>query len=229
MIHLFNKSAVVLLVAGALACAQPQQTGQTPDGPAAPKTNRVVLAVDPPNAEANATRMLSQTTLFQLRPMYEYLIDYDASTGNLIPGLAEEWKLEPDGSGYRFKLRKGAMFQKGNGEFKAQDVVFTYDDLTRQDSLHNEATWYRQTVKSIDVVNDHEIVFRLNPGGANFINSISGAEHVMEIISKADHEKQGDPTMQTEPTAGTGPYQYKERALRPSPPNGERLASSRTW
>ena len=193
MLHLFNKSAVVLLVVGAVACTGPQQPGQVSDGPAAPKTNRVVLAVDPPNAEANETRMLGQTTLFQLRPMYEYLIDYDAATGNLVPGLAEEWKLEPDGSGYRFKLRKGATFQKGNGEFKAQDVVFTHNDLIRQDSLHNEATWYRQTVKSIDVINDYEIVFRLNPGGANFINSISGAEHVMEIISSAHHGKSGDP------------------------------------
>ncbi len=205
--------AAAVLVLTAAGCSAQQSPGAPQQGSApAPTTDRVVLAVDPPTAESNATRMLGQTTMFQVKPMYEYLIGFDAETGKFVPQLATEWSLEPDGSGYRFKLRKGVQFQKGNGEFTAKDVVFTWKDLTKEDSLHAEAPYYRTVVKAIDVVNDYEVVFRLNKGAANFIHGVSEAEPVMEIISEAAYQKQGEPAMQGEPTAGTGPYQYKERA-----------------
>ena len=156
--------------------------------------------------------MLGQTTNFQLDPMYEFLVGYDATNGAYKPELATEWKLLPDGSGYSFTLRKGVQFQKGNGEFTSKDVLYTWQDLTREGSLHGESTWYKNQVKALETPSDYEAIFRLNPGSANFMHGISRAEPVMEIISKAHHDKQGDPTMQTEPTAGTSPYAFQSRA-----------------
>ncbi len=209
--------ALLLSACGSQAAAPAAPSGAepatgAPSAPAAPKVNRVVLAIDPPTTEGNETRMLGQTTLFQLNPMYEYLIGYDATNGKFVPALATEWKLEPDGTSYRFALRKGVQFQKGFGEFTSKDVLYTWQDLTREGSLHGESTWYKAQVLALETPNDYEAVFKMNPkGSANFIHGLSRAEHVMEIISKAAHDKNGDPTMQGEPTAGTGPYQYKER------------------
>ncbi len=194
------------------APAGPAGGGDT-TGAVTPKVNRLVLAIDPPTTEGNETRMLGQTTLFQLNPMYEYLIGLDPTNGQYLPGLATEWKLEPDGTSYRFTLRKGVQFQKGNGEFTAKDVKYTWEDLTRDASLHGESVWYKNQVKALETPSDYEVIFRLNPGSANILHSIARTEHVFEIISKAHHDKAGDPTMATEPTVGTGPYQFKERSL----------------
>ena len=44
--------------------------------------------------------------------IYDYLIDMDAETGELIPALATEWN-SPDGRIWTFKLRQGVKFHNG--------------------------------------------------------------------------------------------------------------------
>src|SRR5207253_683256 len=102
-------------------------------------------------------------------------------------------------------------FHKGYGQFTAKDVVFSWQDLTKPDSLQVEAPYWKRVVKEIQTVNDYEVVYHLDPD-ANFIHGISEAEGGMEIRSKAHYDAKGAPTMQTEPMAGTGPYQFKERS-----------------
>src|SRR5690242_18557216 len=65
---------------------------------AAPKVQKVVLALGTPAREANDVRNLALNSLFQLRPIYEYLIGVDPQTGKLVPELATDWNLEPDGT-----------------------------------------------------------------------------------------------------------------------------------
>jgi peptide/nickel transport system substrate-binding protein len=46
----------------------------------------------------------------------------------VLPGVAERWELQPDGTTWRFSLRKDLVF--GNGErMTADDVVFTFEML----------------------------------------------------------------------------------------------------
>jgi ABC-type transport system substrate-binding protein len=169
--------------------------------------------------ESNEPRQLNQSEIWQLRPMYEYLIGVDAETGNLIPQLATEWTLDPAEPAYRFKLRTGIPFHGGHGNFGAQDVVFTWTDLTQPDSRHGQSPYWRSVVKSIEIVSDAEVVFHLTRPDANFLRAISEAEGGMEIRSKAHaDELRGTAqatgsagTMATPPIAGTGPYQFKER------------------
>jgi len=172
----------------------------------------VVLATAPPaQAESNDNRMVGQIDVFQLRPNNEFLIGYDGVTGKLVPELATEWKLNPDGKSFTFTLRKGVQFHRNMGEFTAKDAKFSWENLTQADSLQVEAPTWKRVVKSIDIVNDYQVVYNLDPD-ANFIHGISRAEGGMEIRSKASWDKLGhDPTMQDPMLAGTAPYQYKER------------------
>lgn len=183
------------------------------DAPAATKpiTQRLVMSITPATIEANDVRHVGQTSTWQIKPIYEYLIGVDAPTGKLIPQLATEWTMEKDGLAIRFKLRPGVRFHGDNGEFSAKDVVFSWQNLTRQDSQHNESGWWRNLVKEIEVVNDHEVVFHLTRVDSGFFRAIGESESGMEMRSKVHHEKAGDPTMQTQPIAGTGPWQYKSR------------------
>lgn len=195
-----------------------QPTGATTDKPAAasqkpvtPAVNRVVMSLPPPQTESNDVRNLLQTNTWQIKPIYEYLLGVDAATGKLIPQLASEWSVENGGLDLRFKLRRGAQFHKGNGEFTAKDVVFSWQDMTRDDTIHGLAPYFREIVKDIEVVNDYEVVYHMSRVDGNFLRAISEAEQGMEMRSKADYDKRGSPTLDTEPLAGTAPYQYRER------------------
>lgn len=218
MALLVASAACAVLAAGCGAATpapsspgQPSPGGGASDAPAQPKVNRVVMAVVPPPSEYNQPRMGAQPSAWQLTPMYEYLINVDAKTGKLVPGLAESWKLE-GGTAFRFQLRKGVQFHKGFGEFTAKDVVFTNDDFIRPDALHGESKYWKDTVSKVDAVNDYEVLMTLSRPDGDFLNALAMQQgDMMSIMSKAAFDKNGDPTMSTEPLAGTGSYQFKER------------------
>jgi ABC-type transport system substrate-binding protein len=187
--------------------------GQASDAPVKPKVDRLVMGVAAPSLEANEPRMYGQPQAWQLRPMYEFLIGMDAATGKLVPQLATEWTLEPDGKSYRFKLRRGVQFHDGFGEFTAKDVVFSHAQVSKEDSIHGETVYWRTLVQKIEIIDDYELVFVNTRPDGNFIHGISEAESGMEIRSKAAYDKNGEPSsLAGKPLAGTGPYQFKERA-----------------
>lgn len=179
--------------------------------PAAPKVNRLVMAVTPPDRETNDIRNHGMPSGWELRPMYEYLIGVDAETGKLVPQLATEWQVEPSGPSVRFKLRRGVQFHDGMGEFTAQDVVFSRDQLILPDSLHAQRLYYEEITRQIEIVNDYEVIFHLSRPDANFLRAHSENEGGFEMRSKRAFETNGAPTMQSRPLAGTAPYQFKER------------------
>jgi peptide/nickel transport system substrate-binding protein len=198
--------------------AEPAKPAEAPKPAAAApaakaKVDRLVVAIVTPGTEGNAPgRDLGAPDTIQLRPMYEKLIGVDPKTGAFVPQLATEWKLEPDGKSYRFMLRKGVQFHKGHGELTAKDVAWSWEDITVQDSQASNSLYFRNVVEKVEVVNDHEVVFHLKTPEAEFLTNISEMVGGMEIQSKAHFDKVGKPpTLQDEPIAGTGPYQFKER------------------
>jgi peptide/nickel transport system substrate-binding protein len=117
--------------------------------------------------------------------------------------------VEPDGISTRFKLRKGVQFHDGWGEFTAADVVFTHGQIIRDDSLHSISRRYK--LATIEVINDHEIVFKLSRANAEALKQISEQVGGLEIESAANFASTGLPDLTTSPLAGTGAYQFMER------------------
>jgi peptide/nickel transport system substrate-binding protein len=145
--------------------------------------------------------------------MYETLLAVEPDGKEPTPMLATSYSLEPDGFSYRFQLRKGVQFHNGFGEMTAKDVRFAWERMIRPESKHPHASYWRQIVKDVEIVNDHEFVFRLTQPDANFITATSGAEAVLPILSKADADSRASwPSLTEKPIAGTGPYQFLERA-----------------
>ena len=161
--------AVALLLAGCgTQVASPGNTtapAGDPAAPAQPKVQRVVLAVPPPGVESNEMRHIGQSDTWQLRPVYEKLIGYDAETGKSTPQLATDWKLLPDGLSFQFQLRKGVQFHNGFGEATAHDVNFSYQELAKEDSQGSPAPNWRQMVKVMEEVGPYDLVVRLREIG----------------------------------------------------------------
>ncbi len=210
--------AATLLLAGcgaqstAPAPSGPAGAAGPSDAPARPAVNRVVLAVAPPGFESNEMRHIGQSDTWQLRPVYEKLLGYDAATGATYPQLATEWKLLPGGLSFEFTLRKGVQFHNGYGEMTAKDVNFSVRELVKEDSTGSPAPNWRQMIKSVDDSDLYKVVLNLREANANFMNSVSELEGGGEIQSAANFDKTGPATMQTGALAGTGPYQYLERS-----------------
>jgi peptide/nickel transport system substrate-binding protein len=180
--------------------------------PAQPSTNRVIIALAPPARESNDVKFTGNTDLWVLRPMYEFLIGLDPQTGKYTPQLATEWQFDEATRSVRFKLRQGVQFHGGNGEFTARDVVFTREQMRTEDVINGWRTFFDSAIKDIEVVNDYEVVFHLSRADPNLINILSEGENGFEIRSKAHFDTMGSPSMEGQPLAGTGPYQFKERA-----------------
>jgi len=193
------------------AAAAPAPTAAPTQAPVAtvPVINRVVIGNPAPSTEGNNPNIeLGPLTTFQIGPTFEYLIGYDPTTGDLVPQLATEWSVEPDGISTRFKLREGIQFHDGS-EFTAADVVFTHAQIVSDDSLHAISRRYK--LATIEVINDHEIVFKLSQANAEALKQISEQVGGLEIESSADFAANGRPTLVGSPLAGTGAYQFKER------------------
>ncbi len=204
--------SVALLTICALAgCAQSSPQGPADGGPAKPKVNRVVMAVTPPNVESNELRQMVQTELWALRPMYEYLIGVDVTTGKLQPQLATRWSVEPDGRSWRFLLKEGVQFHRGYGEFTAEDVAYAWKDIVQEDSVPQYATYYRALVENVSPKGKYEVVFENRKPDGNFLQATSEREAGFEIRSKAHFAAAGVPGMAQAPLAGTGPYAFDSR------------------
>ena len=202
--------------AAAAPTAEPAMTAEEPAAMMEPVVDRVVTAFEAPSTEGNETRHIGQTTVWQMKPMYEYLIDSDPITDEMIPGLATEWATEegPEGPQVRFHLREGVQFHDDWGEFTAADVLHTMWNHQREGGLHGELVYFQDVTYETIAENDYEVVFKLSRPDSNFFAQISRLQGGVEIISKAHHDAEGDPVVIGEdaPIAGTGSYQYLERA-----------------
>jgi ABC-type transport system substrate-binding protein len=179
---------------------------------AQPKVNRLIMAVVPlSGVETNELRHSSSPTVWPYRSVYDYPIALDINTGQLMPGLAESWSVDPDGKSLRVKLRKGVEFHGGYGEFTAKDLVAMWKDISKEDSRHGQSGWWASTMEDVEVINDHEVVYH-PVGTAYLVESISEIQGGMEVRSSAQVEaKGGNPETLDWAHAGTGPYQFKSR------------------
>jgi len=205
----------------AAAPVTPTQSNAAPQATAAPtqvpvvvepSLTRVVIAHQLVTESNNPGRDSGVVAGFQTKPMHESLIGYNPATGALVPQLATAWSLEPDGKSLRFQLREGVRFHGDNGEFSAKDVVYTHTQITAEDSTHSHKRQYGGA--TVTVVNDHEVIFTLGAPNGEFLWSLSELNPTsMDIQSAADFDVLGAPTLTNRPLAGTGFYQFQERAV----------------
>ena len=89
---------------------------------ASPKIFNPQLATDGPTFNASS------------RVIYDRLVEFKKGATDVVPGLAESWKVSKDGLKYNFKLKKGIKFQttknfKPTREFNADDVIWSFDRM----------------------------------------------------------------------------------------------------
>lgn len=148
-----------LIGAGVLALAL---TGATVAGA---KEFRWAATTDPVTLDPHGTN--TAPVLGFLNNVYEGLVRRNPAM-EVEPALAERW--EPIGDkGWRFFLRKGVKFHGGE-DFNADDVIFSYERASSEDS--DVRSWFAP-VASVSKVDDYTVDFMTTSPNPLFPGSIA--------------------------------------------------------
>lgn len=133
--------------------------------------------------------------------IYDYLIEIDANTGELVPSLATEWS-SPEGKVWTIKLRKGVKFHDGS-DFTSADVKFTIERTQDPDLGHLKAQDF-EIVEKVETPDDHTVVITLSKPYPTF-NYIFTDYNMAILSSEYDYASKGESA-----PMGTGPFKLEK-------------------
>ena len=174
-------------------------------------------------------------SLRALDQMFEGLVTLKEGSTEVVPGLAESWESNADGTSWTFKLRSGVKFHDGT-DFNADAVCFNFNrwyNFKGPFQLES-ATYYWQTVfggfsdkkkpslfKSCEATDDTTVVLNLTKPSASFLGALAltnftfaSPKALQEFGAdkgSVDEETGFKPTgtYGTEHPTGTGPYKFE--------------------
>jgi len=139
--------------------------------------NSAIMSKKDPHASGSAT----DSIVWYMT--HDTLVDYDVTTGEAHPGLAESW--EVDGLTYTFHLRQGVTFHNGD-PCTAADVVYSLGRMA-------ESSGTKQAVKCIvatEAVDDYTVKITVDKPNAEFLLNVGYLNTV--IVSKNAIETLGE-------------------------------------
>lgn len=185
-------SSLRCLVAGALALAGLLALM----GPAAAQPARRIIRVAEPSELLNLD---CQGQMGSARELYAFCQGLTRATaaGEVVPALAESWRISPDGKEYTFRLRRNVKFHNGD-PLTAGDVKWSLERMM------NPATKSRRfanlkTIDAIEVRDAATLVVRLKGPAADFLAVLADS---VVLSPKSAVNAQGIITT----PIGTGPF-----------------------
>ena len=158
--------------------------------------------------------------------LYNRLVNYSQTKGDITPGLATQWLVSEDGLSYQFTLREHVSFHKTHHftptrDLNADDVLFSFNRII--DPLHPyhlvsrtgypffQSIGFAELIESIEKVNDHQVIFHLTRKDASFLSNLAtdfavilSAEYGYQLLA------QGKPENIDYYAVGTGPFQLSQ-------------------
>lgn len=198
------------------AAAQPTAAPVTAPAGAEPVASRLRIAFRVPVDQVVVPYKAFITSPL-MRPTYDQLIWNNRFDNSQEPMLATEWSMSPDALNWTFKLREGVPFHDApgfeGGEFTAKDVLRSYDLMFAEGHRPSNIPAWKERLggsENIEVVNDYEVVFRLNEPWPT-LNYGADEEHqnTMGIYSADYWDNFGQETYEAHPV-GTGPWKFVE-------------------
>ncbi len=137
-----------------------------------------------------------------MKALFDHLIERDFD-GNLVPGLAESWKVVDDKT-IEFKLRQGVTFHNGE-PFDAQAVKFSIERMLNPD-LKSAYRGNLRAIKQVEVVDSQTVRLNLEKTDAAILDNLSAQ---LAIVPPKYLQQVGDAEFARKPI-GTGPFKFVE-------------------
>ena len=156
------------------------------------------LQLEPPvlDPTINPAAAIAQITLINI---FEGLTRVNES-GEVLPGLAQDWEISPNGLNYKFNLRKNIFFSDGT-KFDSSDVLFTFNKNAAEDSNNPRRSYFTQ-INKIEILDEFTVVISLENPSSLFLFNL--AENVSVIVAP-----ESSATNSTNPV-GTGPFRISK-------------------
>ena len=177
----------------AAACATGSSSATSPAEPE--KVARIGIQ---PIAQTDPALISSDSEVLIANQVFDYLIDIDENN-QVVPRLATDWSVSPDGLEYTFDLAQGVTFHDGSA-FTARDVVWTFDRLRDPASGYPTADLY-SGITDIRAVDDHQVTFTLLKTNPFFLFDLAD-NHALVLKADTAFPDRG--------FNGTGPYRVVE-------------------
>ena len=161
------------------------------------------LQTEPPSLNAQDQAWHTMTDLV-LQYIGQTLVAQDPNTGEIVPSLAESWKISDDGLTYDFKLRQDVKFHDGT-PLTAKDYAWTFNQLADPKSTA-AAKWSVPTLASAEAVDDSTLRLHLSAPYFPMLRNLTLTR--FQPLPQAAVEKLGDKFARQ--PVGVGPYKFKE-------------------
>ena len=165
------------------------------------------------------TMDVAQTTDNYMIPMnvfdrlYEVAVQADGST-EIVPSLATEYSVSPDGLTYSFTLREGVTFSNGSA-LTASDVQYTFERLLTAGGVNDDIplevkgsealkNGEADSLEGFVVEDDLHFSITLNGANAGFVAELTGP--AMSVVDKETMATAKNFGIDCAETIGTGPY-----------------------
>jgi peptide/nickel transport system substrate-binding protein len=164
----------------------------------APQYGGVLRVVDtPPGSPFGVPWEVIGVSICSAIPALEPLVRMDRQ-GNLVPCLAESWKVAKDRKSVTFNIRKGVKFHDGT-DLNAEAVRFNLQS-EMDAKIGGAMTW-----ASVETLDDYTVKINLKEYDNRMFVSLAGT--VGAIISPAAFKKNGLDGSRWNPV-GTGPFEF---------------------
>ncbi|SDH70947.1 peptide/nickel transport system substrate-binding protein [Pseudomonas benzenivorans] len=153
------------------------------------------------------------------------LVEFDATSGTLLPSLAQSWQVSADGLSYSFRLRPGVKFHHTeyftpSRALNADDVLFSFQRMldpahpwhkvAASGYPHAQSMQLPSLIERIDKLDEHSLRFTLSRADATFLATLSmgfasiyPAEYAAQLLAAGTPEK-----LNNQPI-GTGPFVFR--------------------
>ncbi|MGE7958729.1 ABC transporter substrate-binding protein [Pseudomonas sp. NPDC089530] len=150
------------------------------------------------------------------------LVDFDASSGKVVPSLADSWDVSADGLTYVFKLHPQVKFHRTpyfnpSRELTAEDVKFSFERMldpanpwhkvAQSGYPHAQSLQLPTLIKKIDALDPLTVRFTLDHADSTFLATLSmgfasiySAEYADQLLKAGAQDK-----LNSQPI-GTGPF-----------------------
>jgi peptide/nickel transport system substrate-binding protein len=194
-------AALVVLALGAALVGPTTVWGETP------RHGGVLLAVigaDPPSLDPHQESTFANIQL--VAPLYSTLLQIDPyNYPKIIGDVATEWRAEPDGLTYTFKIRQGIRFHDGS-PLTALDVKATYDKLVfPPEGVRSVRRNAFTAIKAVEAPDVSTVIFKLKFPSASLLANLASPWNVIFPKKYLDQ----DPNYFKTHVVGSGPFKFK--------------------